>query len=198
MTSKRVLGLCLPASIDGQPVLRADVARKDVLPRPVPGTPRPEPSLLLLADRFGGRDVVAFKRDALLLPSAWAAGSSVPAPLTGDPIDGYSCHRVKPAPGSSTSVPSPVPLVVDALFPAGQAFLLGKPTRICLPASFEGSAPVEPEDLLLCYAARLPAGSPRFTRTPVGALASLPPGLLDGEVLSVTSLRELCVPARRP
>jgi len=196
VTAKRVLGLCLPASIDGQPVLRADVAQEDVLPRLVPGTPRLESTLFLLSDRFGGRDVVAFKRDGLLLPSAWAAGSSVPGPLSGDPIDGYSCHRVKPAPGSNTSPPSPSPLVVDALFPSGQAFSLGKPTRICLPASFEGSTPVEPEDVLLCYAARLPSGSPRFARTPVGVLASLPPGLLDGEVLSVNSLRELCVPAR--
>jgi hypothetical protein len=80
--------------------------------------------------------------------------------------------------------------VVDAFFTGGQSFVLKKPTKFCDAVAADGSAINDPNAHLVCYGAKLPAGT-RFTKTTVST--NNPD--FGADVLLATAVSELCVPA---
>ncbi len=114
----------------------------------------------------------------LLVPTAKAIGTTVPAPLAA-PIDHYKCYRVKGATTRLSGVPVDTqfgPVTVD----------IKKPLELCTPVDKNGEGIGDDVHHLLCYQVRTVAQAP-LTVSTNDQFAS--------KTFDLFGIRELCVPA---
>ena len=105
-------------------------------------------------------------------------------------VDNFLCYKVGATPGSPKFRPIAGVKIVDQF--GSRMIDLRKIKKLCTPADtgFDPGAPTHANHLL-CYAARLSEGEPKFVRTRVATRDFE----FDESVLDVKSVKELCVPA---
>lgn len=172
---RRLAALCNPAGIEGSPISHGNVHLVGITIKKEKAAPKPVPFALGVNDRFGTRTLELTGPAAVLDVTPAQPGSNAPADFNDDPtksaveINRFKCYAAVVPKGAPKFVAPAAPTVVDEAFPAGQTFLVKKPTRVCLPADVEGATPgAETRDtLLVCYAVKLPQGA-KFLRQTVG------------------------------
>jgi len=119
-----------------------------------PGEPKPERMRgVQVANLLGNQTLDLKKPDLLLLPAAKDLSAPV-LPLAEPGVNPFLCWRAKYAKGSPRLRKGDTHLIGDLL--GGGTFQLKKPTRLCLPADVDGSAPTAPGDgvALACFKAK--------------------------------------------
>ena len=161
--------------------------------------PKFAPVSLGVNDRFGTRTVELTIPSGILDVTPAQPGSNAPADFNDDPtksaveVNRFQCYAAVLAKGTPKFVPPALPTVADEAFAGGQAFIVKKPTRVCLPADVEGATPgAEARDtLLVCYAVKLPAGA-KFVRQTVGTRSRS----VGVRIVGRRKPGKLCVPGR--
>ena len=187
---KKAISICNPASVNGSTVLEPAAHQQGYTVKRVAGSPKFAKTLQTTGDQFANRNLQINQESSLLVPSSKVPGDGGAPPYLLTTVDHYKCYRAALAKGSPKFVAPPSPTVSDQLYPGGQAFVLKKPTRYCTPVAADGSAINEPTARLVCYGARLPAG----TKFPKTLVSTSNPDFGD-DVLLATAVSELCVPA---
>jgi hypothetical protein len=133
----------------------------------------------------------ALRADRLLAPAAVDEGGPVAPPAdSGHALDRYKCYRAKPADDLPRYFPPHVRLVAADAFESG-AYDFKKPSRLCNPASVDGSSLKNTAGRLICYQARLARGQARHQpRRGLHVATSFGPTRLD-----TRRVEEICVPA---
>jgi len=182
--------VCNPASVNGSTVEEPTAHQEGYAVKRVKGSPKFAKALQATGDAFANRNLLLSQESTLLVPSSQVLGAGGAPPFGLTTVDHYKCYKASLAKGSPKFVAPASPTVIDQFYPGGQSFTLRKPTRFCHPAAADGSAINAPAAHLVCYGARLPAGT-KFPRTTVST--SNPD--FGADVLVATAVSELCVPA---
>jgi len=186
----RAITICNPASVNGSTVEEPTAHQEGYAIKRVQGSPKFVKSLQATGDLFANRNLLLTQESSLLVPSSKVLGSGG-APAYGlTTVDHYKCYKASLAKGSPKWIAPASPTVIDQFYPGGQSFALKKPTRFCHPVAADGSTINEPTSHLVCYGARLPAGT-KFVKTTVST--NNPD--FGTDVLLATAVSELCVPA---
>lgn len=146
---------------------------------------------LQVSNQLGMLVVDAVKPAGLLVPTTKSL-SGMPAPPVPPDPDHFQCYKVRISSGTPRFAPV-LNLPVEDQFEA-IAVDVKKPRRLCVPANKSGEDPGAPAHPghLLCYQVKAVAGSPKFPGvTPVFVQNQFGP-----HTLSVSKLRELCVPSQ--
>lgn len=186
----RATSICNPAAVNGGTVNEPTAHQEGFAIKRVPGSPRFVKALQATGDQFANRNLLLSQESTLLVPSSKVLGDAGAPPYALTTVDHYKCYRASLAKGSPKFVTPAAPTVSDQFYPGGQSFNLKKPTRFCHPVAADGSTINEPTAHLVCYGARLPAG----TKFPKTTVSTNNPGF-GADVLLATAVSELCVPA---
>jgi len=189
----KAVTLCNPASVNGSTVLESTAHQEGFAIKRVAGSPKYAKTNQATGDQFANRNLSLTQESTLLVPSSKVLGNGGAPPFLLTTIDHYKCYRATLAKGSPKFIAPAPPTIADEFYPGGQSFTLKKPTRFCDPVAADGSPINEPGSSLVCYGARLPAGT-RFTKTTVST--NHPDfGAAGADVLVASAVSELCVPA---
>ena len=186
----RATSICNPAAVNGGTVNEPTAHQEGFAIKRVPGSPRFVKALQATGDQFANRNLLLSQESTLLVPSSKVLGDGGAPPYGLTTVDHYKCYRASLAKGSPKFVAPAAPTVTDQFYPGGQSFNLKKPTRFCHPVAADGSTINEPTAHLVCYGARLPAG----TKFPKTTVSTNNPDF-GADVLLATAVSELCVPA---
>jgi hypothetical protein len=117
--------------------------------------PRATPQPVVIVNELGEQRFETAAADRLLVPSS-LAGTGAPDPLGGSSVDAFQCYQVRKP--RREEFPRRLVEVGDRFGDRFTVRLLsvGKPKHLCLPTSLNGAAPSRPDQLLACYAAKLP------------------------------------------
>lgn len=172
---RRLATLCNPAGIDGGARSHDTIHLVGVTIKKEKAAPKPVPFTLGVTDRFGTRQLQLTTPSAVFDVTPVQPGTNAPADFSDDPtrssveVNRFKCYvAVSPKGAPKITAPPPV-TIVDEAFPAGQTFLVRKPTKVCLPADVEDGTPGAEMrgDILVCWSAKLPSGA-KFLRQTVG------------------------------
>lgn len=188
----RAVAICNPAQRDGSALVDPTVHQDGFRIHALRGSPHFFASTHITVDDFAVRSLSLTRPDSLLVPSNKVLGNGGAPPYSGTSVDHYKCYTAKLAKGSPKFVAPAAPIVQDEFFPSGQAMLVKKVTKLCTPVDANGSIVNHDETHLVCYQVRLPAGV-HFNRTVVST--NNPDFSFGDDVLTVTGLQELCLPA---
>jgi hypothetical protein len=175
VVTRRLAALCNPAGFDGSDISHDNVHLVGITIKKEKTAPKLVPFSFGVTDRFGTRTLVLTALSSILDVTPVQPGSNAPADFSDDPttsaveINRFKCYTAALPKGAPKFVPPAAPTVRDEAFPAGQSFLVKKPTKVCLPADVEGATPggETRATLLVCYAVKLPQGA-KFVRQTVG------------------------------
>jgi hypothetical protein len=133
---------------------------------------------------FGPLTVDLIRRDDLMVPTAKSLTGVVGTPPSD--VDRYRCYGVRlvgPAPDRD--------VFVSDQFAQAKTYMLGRPTRLCVPVSKDGDDIENPLVDLMCFGIRPAARQPRH----VPVFGILTNDEFWGERLQSLRESELCVPA---
>ena len=197
----RSIGLCAPASIEGELVIDqvAHLEAYDMrVTKTSPRQPRHGDSLHAIVNRFGALKLRVRTEDRLLAPTATTLGTGGVAPVGSSGVDNFKCYDAKVARAATGAAPFPVftPLqvmVADQF--ATRIVNVTRPRRFCAPADLGGANPAAPSHsrYLVCYQVRVASTrpkQPKFVATVVSTHPRFAP-----EVLVVSKPDELCLPS---
>jgi hypothetical protein len=198
---KKSIGLCAPASIEGELLIDA-VSHLEAYSMRVtktePRQPRHGDSLHEVVNQFGTLKLRVRTEDRFLAPTAEALGNYGVAPLGSTGVDRFKCYGTKVARAATGAPPFPVftPLRVTVADQFGKRVLnVLRPRRLCLPADLAGENPAAPSHArsLVCYQVRVALTRPtqeQFVATAVSTHPTFGP-----EAFIVTKADELCLPS---
>jgi glucose/arabinose dehydrogenase len=188
---RKAASFCTPVSVNGSTIVEAGAHQEGFSVKRVKGSPKFAKSLVSTGDQFGARNLFLTQETSLLVPSSAVLGNTGAPPYARTAVDHYKCYRANLAKGSPKFVAPSSPTVSDGLIYAlGQSLVLKKPTRYCEPVAADGSTINVPATKLVCYGAKLPAGT-KYAKSEV---STSNPDFGD-DVLLTTAVSELCVPA---
>ncbi len=200
---KKTLGLCAPASIEGELVIDPAThleAYSAAVTKTSPRQPKHADSLHEIVNRFGTLKLRVRTEDRLLAPTKKALGTGGVDAIVTTGVDNFKCYDAKVAKAPSGALPFPVfaPAVVTVADQFGtRTYNVTKPRRFCAPADVASANPAAPghATYLVCYQARLASTrpkQPKFVATAVSVHPAFGP-----EALNVTKLDEICLPSLR-
>ncbi|MCC6847226.1 MAG: hypothetical protein IT294_01905 [Deltaproteobacteria bacterium] len=196
---RRLATLCNPASIDGGDVSHDTIHLVGITIKKEKSAPKFVPFTIGVSDRFGTRQLELGGLAAVLDVTPVQPGTNPPADFNDDPtrssveVNRFKCYAAG-APKGAPKLPEIAPIaLVDDAFPGGQAFLVRKPTKVCLPADVDGGTPGAETrgDLLVCWSVKLSRGA-RFARLTVGTRSRS----VGVRIVGRRKPSELCVAAR--
>ena len=198
--AKNIVETCNPGNDRGEGVPNPTVHEAGLSLKTLKGTPKFVPVKRVVSSQFGTYTLKLLKVDSLFDVTPQVIGTIPPPPFAGDPtsaadVNRFKCYSAKLAKGQPKFVPGKLTLTED-FYPGGQAFSVGKITKVCAPADKNGETPgAEARSAhLLCVSIKLPKGSPKFVATTVATHnANFGP-----HVLVAKKPKELCVPALMP
>ncbi len=186
--------LCVPASVDGEPITDAATHLVGHPIRAQAGAPPHAPQTAYFVRGLGPIFLETIRPDRLLVPSSASLLGKVPPPdNTSHAVDHYKCYKAKAASGTPAYFPKGVQLgLVDTI--EERIYDIRKPTRLCTPVDKNGEGIKNPNGLLLCYQARQARGQPAHVQVQgIYTNSQLSPDRLD-----TRRIEEVCVPARHP
>jgi hypothetical protein len=182
--------LCAPADASGSGTIDGTTFLEAYAAKIAEGGPAHVRRIgLTVEDALGTITVDTVKPETLLVPTA-ENDTAPPAPLGPNPVDVYTCYKVRPTHGSP-KFPRGLQVTVGDHFTAPATVLdVKKPRRLCLPTD-AGAAMKQPAARLMCYVVKPAAGSaahvPRMGLYTSNQLAA---GQLDTKKAEM-----LCLPA---
>lgn len=188
---KRAVTICNPAQRDGSIVVDPTVHQEGFQIHAPKGAPRFFATTHVTVDDFAVRSLSLTRPDSVLVPSNKVLGNGGAPPYSGTTVDHYKCYAAKLAKGSPRFAPPAAPTVQDEFFPSGQSMVVKKVTKLCTPVAADGSTINHEESHLVCYQAVLPRG----VHFPAHTTVSTNNPDFGDDVLKVTGLKEICLPA---
>ena len=191
-TARRTKALCLPAEVNGAPVLDVDTVLQSYDAKLAAGE-KVEHSALRFESDFGPIIVDTSKADRLLVPASVdvAGGGPVTPPAIGShAVDHYKCYRTRVTSGTPKYFPSNAQgHAIDEL--EDRDYRLKPPRRVCVPVDMSGNGIKNADGYLMCYPAKNGKFSPKHVRV-LGIDAA---SGLGEERLDTRKEEEVCVPA---
>jgi hypothetical protein len=185
--------VCVPASVEGEPIVDPSTHLLAHPIRPAPGTPAHVPQEAFFARGLGPIFLDTVRPDRLLVPSAASLTSEVTAPdNSSHAVDHYKCYKAKAASQAPAYFPKGAQLHLANTI-EGRTYDVRRITRLCVPVSKNGEGIKNPDGLLLCYQARQARGQALHETVSVHTNNQLGPDLLQ-----TRRIEEVCVPAKHP
>jgi hypothetical protein len=192
---KAIASLCNPADVDGLGVPFPDVHQVGFK---IKATAPFAKSTHVVVDAFATRTLTVGGPAVLLDVARAVPGATPPPPFASDPtadpnVNRFLCYKAALAKGEPGFVPPVPPTITDTFFPGGQAVVLKKVTKLCTPVDKDGETPGAEARAghLVCYLAKLPAGTPKLAPQAVAIGGTN----FGDHPLVAKSLAELCMPA---
>jgi uncharacterized repeat protein (TIGR01451 family) len=184
------LSFCNPVSVDNEGVTDADAHLENYLIKDIPGQAKFQKSNHTVNNVFFDDLVITLSKiDRLLVitgSSAAASGVIVPTAPSTDHFKCYAATVAKTPRGVTPPYPSFAPghIQLQDEFGTFSAEVV-KPVRLCIPATFDGSAIKDADNALMCYSIAADATSlpqRRFLKNTFGP-----------EVLDLTRIESVCI-----
>jgi len=183
--------ICLPAAMGGIAVENANVSLQLYNARDESGLDTPTAKRVLYT-ALGPIYIDRGTPNGLLVPAAMDPDGPTAAPSDASHrLDRYKCYRASASTKVSKYFPREVKLTTSDDFEQ-RVYDLRKPSRLCMPAGFDGGSVREPRGGFLCYGVKLSSGQLRHTaRTGIHTADEL--GSLQQDTRRAT---EVCIPLR--
>jgi cysteine-rich repeat protein len=179
--------LCNPADVGGSGIANPAAHLRNYRVTPVKGSPKFSKRVGIgVVTDLGALTVDLIRRDDLLGPATKSLTGPV-APPGANAGDRYRCYGVKVVSG-----PNDQDALVSDQFGQPKTYRIGRPTRLCLPASKNGDDLENPLVDLMCFMARPTTGQPKHM--PVVGISTSDE--FFAERLRSVREDELCVPAK--
>ncbi len=197
------LGLCAPASVEGELILDDAVHLEAYdlrVTKTAPRQPRHADSVHHVVNRFGQLKLRVEAEDRLLTPTRKENGTGGADALATSGLDSFKCYDAKVArtPRGAPAYPEFVPQQVTVEDDFGpRVYKVTKPRRFCAPASLAGANPgaATHATYLVCYQLRVASTRPKQTKFVAAQVSTHP--VFGPEALNLTKPDEICVPSLR-
>ena len=186
---KKASSICVAANVNGQDAVDANshyLSYRSNLSTPT--TSRPTARDFRVTTSLGTLDVTTRGVDRLLISTSIELGSTPAAPAR-SVADNYKCHRIRSRDRGNAGQG---PLLINE-FLEDRSYKLRRPTRLCLPATVNGEAPINRDLNFLCYDVRRSRGEPRHQR-PSSDLAAT--NIFSSHDIVTRREARLCLPAQ--